>query len=842
MATDPAATDPASAEGRTGEGAPAATSRPGGLETSFRSVLLELGDQLLNLDNPGEMGYVAAAIAGRALGVCRAGYGTLDQARGIVEVSRDWTAPGYASLAGTRRFLDDRAYRENLARGEPIIYADTERDAPGASGAAWLAVGARSVINLPVFEHGTMVAVIYLHHGEPRPWQPDEVAFLRSVADRTRSAVERRKAERSLRALNETLERQVAERTADRNRLWRLSAELMLVCRFDGAIVSVNPAWTATLGWAEAELAGRPLVDLVHERDQAGTVAQLHTLSQGAPMTGAANRLRHKDGSYRWILWNAVPGGGLVSAVGRDVTVERRNTAALAASEARLRSIFNTSFQSVALLGTDGGLLDANPASLAVIGARLDELAGQSFWRTPWFTATPGMPDLLEAAVRSVAAGGRFRQEITVTLPMGPRTCDMSIRAVRDADGRVVSILAEAIDVTERRTAEEQLRQAQKMEAVGQLTGGVAHDFNNLLQALSGSLELMRRRVEQGRTEDAVRFADAAQVTVARAAALTHRLLAFARRQALAPRTVHPNGLVAGMAEMINRAVGPAVALEVAAGDEVWPVLCDPNQLENALLNLAINARDAMPGHGCLTIRTASVRLGAADLHDQQGVEPGDYVEIAVADTGAGMDETTRARAFEPFFTTKPMGEGSGLGLSQIYGFVRQSEGFVRLDSAPGQGTTVRLFLPRHAAAAEAVAASPSASAAKGSGAGRTVMLVEDEAGIRGLVAEHLRELGHTVVEAADGHAAIRMLRVEGRPADLLMTDIGLPGGLNGRQLADAVRAFRPLLPVLFVTGYAGRALEEELAPGMSVLAKPFSFADLDAKVRALLGPDAAPS
>ncbi len=261
--------------------------------------------------------------------------------------------------------------------------------------------------------------------------------------------------------------------------------------------------------------------------------------------------------------------------------------------------------------------------------------------------------------------------------------------------------LTQAVDALnteahEREHAEAQLRQSHKMEAVGQLTGGIAHDFNNMLQAIGGSLELMHLRVEQGRAGEAIRYVEGARKTVERAAALTHRLLAFSRQQALRPRLVDPDALIAGMEELICRTVGPAITVELRMGDGVWTVLCDPNQLENVLLNLAINARDAMPDGGRLTFATAYLRLGASDFTGHEGVRPGDYVEVTVTDTGTGMDEATQRRAFEPFFTTKPTGQGTGLGLSQVYGFVRQAEGIVRLDSTPGRGTTMRLYLPRN--------------------------------------------------------------------------------------------------------------------------------------------------
>ncbi len=415
--------------------------------------------------------------------------------------------------------------------------------------------------------------------------------------------------------------------------------------------------------------------------------------------------------------------------------------------------------------------------------------------------------------------------------------------------------------------AEATLRQSQKMEAVGQLTGGIAHDFNNMLQAIGGSLEMMRRRVSQGRPEEGVRFVESALKTVDRAAALTHRLLAFARRQALQPREVDANALVSGMDELIRRTVGLAVVVELQLAGDVSGVVCDPNQLENVLLNLAINARDAMEGGGTLVIRTGNVREVPDEVPDPGTLQAADFVEISVADTGSGMDETTRARAFEPFYTTKPIGQGTGLGLSQVYGFVRQSDGFVRLESTPGVGTVVRLFLPQHAASpapagtpAEGTAADdagPRASAAtdpkapghapghapgQGPGPGHrlgggrlgSVLLVEDEPDVRTMAADHLRELGYAVQVAGDGATALEALQGDAA-LSVLVTDVGLPGGLNGRQVADAARERRPGLPVLFITGYAGTALAEGLEPGMEVIGKPFSLETLSVRIAAML-------
>ncbi len=391
-------------------------------------------------------------------------------------------------------------------------------------------------------------------------------------------------------------------------------------------------------------------------------------------------------------------------------------------------------------------------------------------------------------------------------------------------------------EAAEREQVEEALRQSHKMEAVGQLTGGIAHDFNNMLQAVGTSLELMQRRVAQGRAAEAAELVAGAHATVERAAALTNRLLAFARRQTLQPRPVDPDVLVRGLVDLVQRVAGPSVGVEVLARNGIWPVLCDPNQLENVLLNLAINARDAMPGGGTLTIATGDVRLAAADVAGQEGAAPGHYVESTGRDTGGGMDETARRRAFEPFFTTKPIGQGTGLGLSQVYGFVRQSGGLVRLESAPGQGTTVRLYLPRYEGAQDVQPPPAAASEPDTAAAGAVVLLVEDEEQVRRNAAETLRDHGYQVLEAANGPAALDVLHAT-PPVhiDLLLTDVGLPGGLNGRQVADVARVTRPGLPVLLITGYAGHALEQHLAPGMVVFTKPFTLSGLAGRVESMI-------
>jgi len=392
----------------------------------------------------------------------------------------------------------------------------------------------------------------------------------------------------------------------------------------------------------------------------------------------------------------------------------------------------------------------------------------------------------------------------------------------------------------ERDRAEDALRQSQKMEAVGQLTGGLAHDFNNLLTGISGALEMMQIRIAQGRVGEIDKYSVAAQGAVRRAAALTHRLLAFSRRQTLDPKPVNSNRLIFDLEELIRRTVGPQIEVETVGKAGIWTTLVDPNQLENALLNLCINARDAMPDGGRITIETANKWLDDAAARERD-LEPGQYVSICVTDTGTGMTPEVISRAFDPFFTTKPLGEGTGLGLSMIYGFARQSGGHVRIYSEVGTGTTMCLYLPRHFMEDEesedaTVIPSLSEQAASKEPRRGTILVVDDEPTVRLLVVEIAQELGYDVTEAMDGPGAMRLLQ-NGVAIDLLITDVGLPGGMNGRQVADAALSLLPDLKVLFITGYAENAVigNGQLAPNMALVTKPFAMDALAKRIGDML-------
>ncbi|WEK43388.1 MAG: PAS domain-containing protein [Candidatus Sphingomonas colombiensis] len=476
----------------------------------------------------------------------------------------------------------------------------------------------------------------------------------------------------------------------------------------------------------------------------------------------------------------------------------------------------------LAVIDSDGTFLAVNPAWTTILGWQPNEIVGHSHIEF-------SHPDDREngRAAHEHAKIEVLRQYESRILHKDGSNRWFSWVASSEGD----RVYASGRDVTAEKQAQleldatqEQLRQAQKMEAVGQLTGGLAHDFNNLLTGISGGLELIQLRLRQGRSGDVDKYVELAQAATKRAAALTHRLLAFSRRQTLDPKPTDINRLIVNLEEFLRRSVGPEIAIEVVGAVGLWTTLIDPNQLENALLNLCINARDAMPGGGRITIETANKWLDATAAQDRD-LPPGQYVSLCVTDTGTGMSADTIDRAFDPFFTTKPLGEGTGLGLSMIYGFVRQSGGQVRIYSEVGEGTTMCLYFPRNYSDDDSYQTREPRLVPLPAADGETVLVVDDEPAVRALIIDVLKELGYNALEAGDGAAGLTLLKAHS-DIELLVTDVGLPKGMNGRQFADAARVDRPDLKVLFITGYAENAVigSGRLDPGMHVLTKPFAM------------------
>ncbi|WP_336604975.1 ATP-binding protein [Stutzerimonas stutzeri] len=468
---------------------------------------------------------------------------------------------------------------------------------------------------------------------------------------------------------------------------------------------------------------------------------------------------------------------------------------------------------------------------------------------------------------RCARYGDDFEMQFRVRLPEGnERWIFDKGQTFTDANGRPSYMVGACLDITQHKRTEQALhrlnetleqrvnaevaararteaalRQSQKMEAVGQLTGGLAHDFNNLLAGVIGSLELLSIRLDQGRTDDLLRYIRSALTSATRATALTHRLLAFSRRQTLDPSPTDLNTLIEGMMELLQRTIGPMVSYSTHLSDGLWLTLCDTNQLENALLNLTINARDAMPDGGQLTLVSENLRLDEP-LAQEIGLQSGEYVALGVRDTGVGIPPEKLGYVFDPFYTTKPLGEGTGLGLSMVYGFAKQSGGGVRIESTVGEGTSVWIYLPRHHGQSASLHAPSTTDLAPASVEGRTVLVVDDEPNVRMLVTEVLQEMGLNTLEAAEGPSGLRILDSDAH-LDLLISDIGLPGGMNGRQLADAAREKRPSLRVLFITGYAESSVlqRSNATYDYEVLTKPFSISNLEDKVRSMLEPGQEP-
>ena len=546
-----------------------------------------------------------------------------------------------------------------------------------------------------------------------------------------RDITEDRQAQEILQNLTGDLERQVAERTAERDRIWRLSRDLFAVVGMDGRLRRVNPAWQTLLGHRPEALSGAMFSLMVHPDDVPKARPMMKTLRGGGVVERFEARVRHADGGWRWISWTSTPEGDAFYTIGRDITAERAGSEALA--------------------------------------QRNRELAEQ---------------------------------------------------------------------IEERERVETALRQMQRLEAVGQLTSGVAHDFNNLLTVVLGNISFVERALAKlgvdGKISERLNYM---RIAAERGAKLTAQMLAFSRRQKLEPKTVDLNEAVAGMRELLQSTMGGSVRIETVLKANLWNALVDPTQIELIILNLAINARDAMEVGGALTVETANMILQDPPARPEEPT-PGEYVMMSVSDTGPGMPPEVLAKAFEPFFTTKEVGKGSGLGLAQVYGFAKQSGGGVRIETQVGEGTSVKVYLPRALgpvmAEAEPEAAQPQAVAT-----GRTVLVLDDDSAVRDVTAAMLEELGYVVIQAGSGNAALDILRTS-HSIDLFLADYAMPG-MNGAEVARAAAVIRPGLQVLFITGYADLKALEDVGEDR-IIRKPFREEELARKLRAALGSAAADS
>ncbi|MEI5665355.1 PAS domain-containing protein [Bosea sp. CCNWLW174] len=636
--------------------------------------------------------------------------------------------------------------------------------------------------------------------------------------------------------------------------------------RFDLA----NPSYLRLIG--DREVVGRTVAEALPDAVAQGVVGILDDVYRtGVPYTanGARFVIQAEPGGptqERFLDFVYQPlrdSDGKVNAIfieGADVTERTLAERAQRESEALYKGLFDAIDEGFCIIeffdgphGSDSDYVHIQANDAYERHAGISNVVGQKLREM-----VPDEADAWVARYGAVLRTGepiRFQQELVATgryLELAAVRIEppsrkqvavifQDITARRRAETALAELNATLEQEVEKRSAElmkteEALRQSQKMEAVGQLTGGIAHDFNNILAGIGGSLEMAQARIAQGRIADTERFLTGAKSAVRRAASLTERLLAFSRRQTLDPKPVDVNGLVNGMLDLIARSVGPTIAIEAVGAAGLWTVFADAGQLENALLNLSINSRDAMPDGGKLTIETSNRWMDerAAKARD---LKPGQYVSLCVSDTGTGMTPDVVERAFDPFFTTKPIGQGTGLGLSMVYGFAGQSGGAARIYSEPGKGTMICIYLPRHMGEVVEAgeAASDFADPAPVAG-GETVLVVDDEPLVRMLCVEQLEELGYAVIEAGDGPSALKILETK-QPIDLLVTDVGLPRGMNGRQLADAARMHRPDLEVLFVTGYAENAVlnHGHLEPGMHIMTKPFEMEVFARRVRDLI-------
>jgi PAS domain S-box-containing protein len=665
---------------------------------------------------------------------------------------------------------------------------------------------------------------------------PDETApnGIGGVLTTCIETTERVRKEAALQVLNDRLEAEIAQRVRERDRIWRVSEDLLGVTNFEGYFTSVNPAWTNLLGWTEDEIKRMHVSELRHPDDAPHSTEGRRQLAEGVPTVRMENRFRHKDGSWRWIDWTMTVEQGLIYIIGRHVTAGKIAAEALRESERQFR-LFAEAVTDYALIRLDphGIVSGWNAGAQRIKGYAEHEIVGKHF--SYFYTAEDRAAGIPRRALATAAQSGTYSAEGWRVRKDGSLFfASVVIDSIHDERGELVGFAKITRDITERREAEEKLRRAQeqlaesqKMEALGQLTGGIAHDFNNMIMVVSGNAQVLKQRLREPRN---LRAIEAIELAAARGETLTRQLLAFSRRQALDPTIISLRQRVAAFRDLLASSARGDIKLTIDINRNIWPVAVDVHELELALVNLTVNSRDAMPDGGTITITARNVRLQPEDTPERLC---GEFVALMVTDTGCGIEPAILPKVFEPFFTTKQLDKGTGLGLSQVYGLARQSGGTASIRSAPGKGTTVTIYLPR----SRRPLSEPSINVEQRPPGRETVLLVEDNPDVEEVAGMLLGELGYRVRRAQSAHAALQLL-ASGEAIDLVFTDIVMPGELDGLSLARHIKEEYPDVAVLLTTGYA-KAINT-LEAGFPVLRKPYQLSALASALRKALDRQAA--
>ena len=663
----------------------------------------------------------------------------------------------------------------------------------------------------------------------PDPTAPNGIGGILIITDETTSDVYR---EQRLQRLSERLEQQVAERIRERDRIWQVSEDLLGVSNFEGYFPSINPAWTWLLGWSEDEIHRMHVSELRHPDDAPASEAQRKLLAQGVPTVRMENRFRHKDGSWRWLYWTLTADRGLIYVIGRHITAEKEAAEKLRDRESQIRLLVNAvTDYAIFQLDNEGIVSTWNAGAQRIKGYREDEIVGRHF--SDFYTEEDRNAGVPARALAKAREEGRYEAEGWRVRKDGTRFwASVVVDSIYDDGGKLSGFAKITRDITERREAQlalqstqEQLAQAQKMDALGQLTGGIAHDFNNVLMVVSGYTQYLKSRLTDAKDKRAV---EAIEIAAGRAENLTRQLLTFARRQPLSAKTVDLAECLDGFRDVLAASVAGNVSIDIDLLDGLWPVTIDVNEFEVATINLLVNARDAMPGGGVIRIRGRNTTLRNDNSRAPQ--LSGEFVVVEVQDSGTGIPQEILPKVFDPFFTTKETDKGTGLGLSQVYGFVHQSGGAVTITSSVGAGTTVTLYLPRGQQNGEGSSAQK--KNVELPGGNELILLVEDNADVRDIAAAMLEQLGYATVTAGTADQAMKILAARD-DIDLVLSDIVMPGRFDGMELARRLRKERGDIPVLLTTGYA-KAVAEPFAE-FPLLRKPYQLPVLAQAVRAAI-------